>query len=186
MARHIEPALMPGDTFNDQSGEVLGAWDNHDFDTPLERLADHAGISQDQAALALAWMRNEQAESVIENAAEMLGRLFEKLVPHDSRTSKLSLSTCGMRLIAARILMNRDGTITLTEWASRAGISKQILSWHIGQLESVVGLHWLAGKKAETTEVYAESARARWAALSPEQRRARRAGKKAANSPSNI
>lgn len=182
MARHIEPALMPGDTFNDQSGEVLGAWDNHDFDTPLERLADHAGISQDQAALALAWMRNEQAESVLECAAEMLGRLFDKLIPR----SKISIPFCGLRLLAARILMNRTGTDTLTEWAARAGCSKQILSWHISQLESVAHLHWLGGKKSETTEVYAAATRARWAALTPEERRQRRAGKKAANSPSNI
>lgn len=180
MAHHIEPALLPGYLVHEADGEeTLGIWDDHtQGDTPQQRLADHAGIRLDQAARALTWFNGEEREAVFEAAAEMLGRLFDRLIPYKVNTENLKLETCGLRLIAARVLLNRDGSETLTHWAERAGCSKQILSWHIKTLEAGIGVHWLGGKRFEARAVYAENARARWAALSPEQRRQRRAGYK--------
>jgi len=180
MARHIEPALLRGEVFNEGDSEVLGAWDNLDFDTPQQRLADHAGIQLDQAARALTWFAGEEREAVFEAAAEMLGRMFDTLIPHKQNSEALKAETCGLRLVAARVLLNRSGGDTLTAWAARLGCSKQLLSWHIKQIEDSVGLHWLGGKRQETRETFAESARSRWAALTPEQRRERRAGYKPA------
>jgi hypothetical protein len=182
MAHHIEPALLPGYLVHEADGEeTLGIWDdNTQGDTPQQRLADHAGIRLDQAARALTWFNGEEREAVFEAAAEMLGRLFDTLIPHKQNTETLKPETCGLRLIAARVLLNRSGGDTLTAWAARLGCSKQLLSWHIKQIEDSVGLHWLGGKRQETRETFAESARARWAALTPEERKARRAGKKAA------
>jgi hypothetical protein len=178
MAHHIEPALLPGEVFNEGDNEVLGAWDSLDgLDGPVERLADHAGINLAQAAKALEWMRGEEQESVFEVAGEMVGKLFDALIPRQSQKSdSIKLTAAGMRLIAARVLMNRDGTETLTEWAARAKCSKQLLSWHLKQIENSTSLHWIGSKRSETREVYAQAARASWAELSKEQRSARRRG----------
>jgi len=181
MARHIEPALLAGEVFNEGDSEVLGEWDNLDgIDTPLERLADAAGIGLEQSAKALEWMRQEEREAVFETAAELVGKMFDALIPRQSQKSdSIKLTAAGMRLIAARVLMNRDGTETLTEWASRAKCSKQLLSWHLKCLEDSTALHWLGGKRAEARAIYSDATRARWAALTPEERKARRAGKAA-------
>jgi AraC-like DNA-binding protein len=185
MAHHIEPALLRGEVFDEGDNEVLGTWDSLDgIDGPLERLADHAGIDLDQAARAMDWMREQEQESVFEVAGEMVGKMFDAIIPRQGQKSDaIKLSSVGMRTIAARVLMNRDGTETLTEWASRAGCSKQLLSWHLKQIEDSTRLHWLGGKRTETRATYAESARARWAALTPEERKARRAGYKADTPP---
>jgi hypothetical protein len=182
MGHHIEPALLPGHLVHEITGEeTIGVYDDHTAaDTPIQRLADHAGINIKQAEAVMGWFQLEEKDAVIEAAAEMLGRLFDRLIPYKANTENLKLETCGLRLIAARVLLNRDGNETLTGWAERAGCSKQILSWHIKCLEDSVGLHWLGGKRFEARAAYAESARARWAALTPEERRQRRAGYKPA------
>lgn len=181
MGHRIEPGLLPGELVRENNGETLGQWDDHaGIDTPLERLADHAGIDLEQAAAALEWFRAEEREAVLESAAELLGKLFAQLVPQSER---LKLETLGLRFIAAKVMLNRAGTTTLTEWAELAGCSKQILSWHIKQLESVTSLHWLGGKRFETRAVYSKATRERWAALTPEERRKRRAGKAAQSAP---
>jgi hypothetical protein len=77
-------------------------------------------------------------------------------------------------------MLNRDGTTTLSDWAQKVGASKQLLSWHLKSLEDSTSLHWIGGKRFEARAVYSQATRERWAALTPEERIARRAGKKAA------
>lgn len=182
---NIEPALCRGEVFKENDNQVLGAWDNLDgIDTPLERLADHAGISLEQSAAALDWMRSEDRESVFEAAAELVGKMFDALIPRrNPKSNFIKVSSAGLRLIAARVMLNRDGSQSLTQWAARARVSKQLLSAHLKVLERKTELHWLGGKRAECSATYAESARSRWAALSPEERKARRAGKAAQVEP---
>jgi DNA-binding MarR family transcriptional regulator len=177
---HIEPALVRGELYRDFEGnDILGAKDDFEgIDTPVERLADHAGIDLAQAALALDFARRECREDVFETAAELVGKLFAEILPSNKRSDKIRLDVVGIRTLAIRILCNRGGTETLTEWAERADISKQLLSHHLKSIEDSAGLHWLGGKRFEARAIYSESARQRWAALSPEERKARRAGKK--------
>jgi hypothetical protein len=94
----------------------------------------------------------------------------------------MKLETLGLRLLAAKILLNRSGSTSLTEWASRVECSKQLLSWHLKQLEDSTDLHWLGGKKYETRATYSKATKARWAKLSPAERIARHHGKQAAQS----
>lgn len=182
MAQRIEPGLLAGGYgFEEELGQVPTYEDDLDFDTPIQRLADHAGINLEQSSRALDWFRAEEKESVFEAAAEMVGKLFDSLIPRKNRKSDaVKLSSVGMRLIAARVLMNRDGSQSLTEWASRAKCSKQLLCWHLKQIEDSTNLHWLGGKRFETRAIYSESARARWAALTPEERKVRRRGAQSA------
>ena len=182
MGAHIEPALLAGELVFDDNGETLGQWDDHTgIDTPLERLADHAGIDLEQSAAALAWMRQQQREDVFEEAAELVGKMFDALIPRRPKSENLpKLETLGLKLLAARIMLNRDGTTTLSDWAQKVGVSKQLLSWHLKSLEDSTQLHWIGGKRFEARAVYSQATRERWAALTPEERKARRAGKQAA------
>lgn len=177
MAHHIEPALLTGETFNDESGEVLGAWDNHDnLDTPIQRLADHAGIRLDQAEAALEWMKSEDRISEFEIAGAILGRLFGLIIPAEGR---IRLDLIGQKFVAVHFLLNRNGTATLTGIAERSGVSKQLLDHHLNTLGRKLGFHGVGQKLESTREAYAEAQRAVWARLTPEERKARRAGKKA-------
>jgi hypothetical protein len=177
---HIEPALVRGELYRDFEGnDILGAKDDFEgIDTPVERLADHCGIDLDQAALALDFARRECREDALETAAELIGKILAELLPSNKRSDKIRLDVVGIRALSLRIILNRDGTTSLTQWAERADTSKQLLSWHIKQLEALVGVHWLAGKRPETSAIYSEATRQRWAALTPEERKARRKGKK--------
>jgi hypothetical protein len=90
MAPHIEPALLAGELVFDDNGETLGQWDDHTgIDTPLERLADHAGIDLEQSAAALDWMRQQQREDVFEEAAELVGKMFDALIPRRPKSENL-------------------------------------------------------------------------------------------------
>jgi hypothetical protein len=177
---HIEASLVRGTLHHDSEGrEYLADCDDHSgLDSPVEMLADHAGINLEQAALALDFARRECREDVFEAAAELVGRLFAEILPSNKRSDKIRLDVVGIRTLAIRVLCNRGGTETLTEWAERADISKQLLSHHLKTIEDSAGLHWLGGKRFEARAIYSESARQRWAALTPEERKARRAGKK--------
>jgi hypothetical protein len=79
----------------------------------------------------------------------------------------------GVRAIALRWLL-RPESENMTALAARVGISKQLLSHHILEMERITGLHASAQKAPQTREVYAEAARQRWKDLDAQQRRARR------------
>ena len=117
-----------------------------------------------------------EQESPIDLAADMLAKILASIVPAEG---KIDLALVGQKFVALHFLMNRNGTATLTAIASRAGVSKQLLDHHVHKIGDKLGFHGANQKRAECRAVYAESARERWAALTPEQRRARRRGKAA-------
>jgi hypothetical protein len=55
-------------------------------------------------------------------------------------------------------------------------MSKQLLDFHTRRLEDALGFHGIGQKRESARAIYSESARQRWAALTPEQRVARRHG----------
>jgi hypothetical protein len=117
-----------------------------------------------------------EQETPLEIAADMLAKLLAEIVPAQG---PINLSLIGQKILAVTFLMNRNGTATLTAIAGRAGVSKQLLDHHVNKIGDKLGFHGANQKRAECRAVYAESARERWAALTPEQRRARRRGKAA-------
>lgn len=179
MAHHIEPALLPGHLVHEITGEeTIGIYDDHtQGDTPIQRLADHAGINIEQAEAALQWMKSEDRISEFEIAGAILGRLFGLIIPPEGR---LRLDLIGQKFLAVHFLLNRNGTATMTGIAERAGVSKQLLDHHLNTLGRKLGFHGVGQKLESTRETYAEAQRAVWAKLTPEERKARRAGKKAA------
>ena len=179
MAHQIEPALLPGHLVHEITGEeTIGIFDDHaQGDTPIQRLADHAGIDLKQAQAVMAWFRLEEKDAVIEAAAEMLGRLFGLIIPPEGR---IRLDLIGQKFVAMHFLMNRSGTATLTGIAERSGVSKQLLDHHVNALGRKFGFHGVGQKREGTREAYAEAQREIWARLTPEERKARRAGKAAA------
>lgn len=181
MGHHIEPALLPGLLVYEITGEeTIGIYDDHTTaDTPLERLADHAGINIKQAEAVMAWMKSEGRISEFEIAGAILGRLFGLIIPPKGN---IRLDLIGQKFVAMHFLMNRSGTATLTGIAERAGVSKQLLDHHVNALGRKFGFHGVGQKREGAREAYASVQREVWARLSPEERKARRAGKAAQSS----
>jgi hypothetical protein len=143
-----------------------------DTDTDAEKLADHARISVRGAEAALEWMRSRDQEETFRVAGDVLARLFAEIVPLGG---KINAEIVGLRFIATTFLLNRGGE-SLTSLATRSGCSKQLLSHHAFFVGDRVGFHGFAQKSHQAREVYSETARQSWSALTPEERRARRRG----------
>jgi hypothetical protein len=115
-------------------------------------------------------------ETPLEIAADMLAKILASIVPVEG---KIDLALVGQKIVAVYFLMNRNGGATLTATAGRAGVSKQLLDHHVNKLGRELNFHGQNQKRAECRATYSQAARERWAALTPEQRRARRRGKAA-------
>ena len=120
-----------------------------------------------------------EQESPIDLAADMLAKITAEIIPAEG---PIHLELIGAKFVALHFLLNRNGTATMTGIAERAGISKQLLSHHANRLGEKLRFHGQNQKRAECRATYAQAARERWAALTPEQRIARRHGKQAAQS----
>jgi hypothetical protein len=147
-------------------------------DADVDSLRDFADLSHKQAANVMLWLemrRHEKGDEIKEVAADRLAKFFSHLLPK-APAIKINLQILGLRVLGARYLLNKDG-MTLTELAKRAGVSKQLLDHHARKVETELDFHGWAQKSTASRAVYSEACRARWAALSPEERKARRAGK---------
>jgi hypothetical protein len=150
--------------------ELIDTLDTDQFDKPEELLAEAANISIHQAEAALEWMREQDESQHDHDLADTILRVLAILIP---ASNTLNGFLIGVRAIALRWLL-RPESENMTALAARVGISKQLLSHHILEMERITGLHAAAQKAPQTREVYAEAARQRWKDLDAQQRRARR------------
>ena len=144
--------------------------------TDFEQLRE-LGLSAAKAEAVLQWISRRQAAEINALAADRLARFFTLLIPPTSQ-HKINISLLGVRALAAHFLMNRNGTSTMTAMAERAKMSKQLLDHHVRAVGDALHFHGFGLKKESTRAVYSEAAKARWAALTPEERLARRHGQK--------
>ena len=172
----IDIALVAGGAGreNDERVPTIGA--------EIPEATDHdqlreLGLSAKQAQAVLAWIDRRNADEVNALAADRLARFFSLLLPATT-AHKINISLLGVRALAAHFLMNRNGTSTMTAMAERAKMSKQLLDHHVRAVGDALHFHGFGLKKESTRATYSEAAKARWAALTPEQRLARRHGVK--------
>lgn len=135
------------------------------------------GLSAAKAEAVLKWISRRNADEVNALAADRLARFFSLLLP-STTGHKINTSLLGVRALAGLFLMNRSGNTTLTALAERAGMSKQLLDFHVRRLGDALSFHGFGLKRESTRATYSEATRARWAALTAEERIARRHGAK--------
>ena len=148
-------------------------------DADADWLREFADLTEKQAADVLLWIeirRHQKGDEIEASAADRLAKFFANLLPKPPAV-KINPQLLGLRVLAASYLLNRNGNVTMTELASRAGVSKQLLDHHVRKVEGELDFHGWGQKSIASREAYSEATKARWAALSPEERKARRAGK---------
>jgi hypothetical protein len=150
-----------------------------DIDTPEEILAEEVGTTPQVVRQMLAWLREQRQDATTKIESDTLARAFAVAVP---KTGKLNTELIGTRFLALYWLLNSSGE-SLTKLAQRAEISKQLLDWHANKLGRALNFHGYQQKAAASRKNYADAARARWSALSPDERRQRRAGTGKAPAP---
>jgi hypothetical protein len=144
-----------------------------EIDTPEEILADELGTTPKIVRSMLAWLREHQIAGKTQEQADTLAKAFAIAVP---RKGKIDLSLVGLRFLGLFWLLNSSGE-SLTDLAKRAQVSKQLLDWHANKLGRELNFHGWQQKASTTRAAYSEGTRQRWAELTPEERRQRRAGK---------
>jgi hypothetical protein len=144
-----------------------------EIDTPEEILADELGTTPKIVRAMLAWLREHQSAGKTQEQADTLAKAFAIAVP---RKGKIDLSLVGLRFLALYWLLNSSGE-SVTDLAKRAHVSKQLLDWHANKLGRALNFHGWQQKAKATRATYSEGTRQRWAELTPEERRQRRAGK---------
>ena len=163
-AHHADPHYWP-----DVASEI---------DTPEEILADELGTTPHLVRAMLDWLRKHQANLKTADQADTLAKAFAIAIPkkRDGRKDKIDLQLVGLRFLALYWLLNSTGE-SLTDLAKRAKVSKQLLDWHANKLGRALNFHGWQQKATASRATYSANARKRWAELSPEERRQRRAGK---------
>jgi hypothetical protein len=144
-----------------------------EIDTPEEILADELGTTPKVVRAMLAWLREHQSAGKTQEQADTLAKAFAIAVP---RKGKIDLSLVGLRFLGLFWLLNSSGE-SVTDLAKRAHVSKQLLDWHANKLGRALNFHGWQQKAKATRATYSEGTRQRWAELTPEERRQRRAGK---------
>lgn len=156
-----------------------------EIDTEEEILAEEIGVTPALAAQMLDWVRRNKREDDLRNEADMLAKVFSTAIPPKKKT--VSVQLIGLRFLALYWLLNSTGE-SLTELASRSKlsvkrpsqstrVSKQILDYHANELGSLLNFHGYQQKAKGSSNAYSQAQRSIYANLTPEQRRARRAGK---------
>lgn len=144
------------------------------FDDDLEgEVADSLGFTLEQARAAIAFFNSRQAEDVYSSAADLLSKCLTALFP----PTITKISRVGLRAVALGLLVNRASDSTLSATAARYGVSKQLLSWYLLKISDDLEMHSIHSKSEHAREAYALATAARWAALSPSERKQRRTGK---------
>ena len=163
----------------DDNNEASEAVYQPEIDTDADHLAEAANLTAEQAEAALVWMRERYEQDIQHAAGDALSRLLAAIIPAEGR---ISPQIVGMRVLSVPFLLNRIGNETLTSLAARCGVSKQLLNFHSIAVADKLGFHGFAQKRTEARASYAEAQRQSWSRLTPEQRKARRAGKNNAQS----
>jgi hypothetical protein len=148
-------------------------------DDDADWLRDFADLTKKQAEDVLLWFemrRHEKAGEIEASAADRLAKFFAHLLPKPP-AYRINPQLLGLRVLGASYLLNRNGNVTMTELAKRAGVSKQVLDHHVRMIETELNFHGWTQKSVAARGIYSEACRARWALLSPEERKIRRAGK---------
>ena len=176
---YADPTLTAHGIGHENGRQVAIGLPEEPADADADWLMDFANLSKRQADDVLLWFemrRHEKGDEIKESAADRLAKFFAHLLPK-APAIKINLKILGLRVLGARYLLNRDG-MTLTELAKRAEVSKQLLDHHVRMVETELDFHGWGQKSIASREAYSEATKARWAALTPEERKARRAGNK--------
>jgi hypothetical protein len=148
------------------------------IDSETEELAEHCCISLRAAGEALEWFKTREREEIHRYAGDLVKRIFSELIP---LSGAIKPNVIGLRILGLDFLLNRRAE-TLTALAQRCGSSKQLLDHHVHWIGDRLNFHGFAQKRTEARATYAAAQRESWARLTPEERKARRAGKNAAQS----
>jgi hypothetical protein len=162
-----------GTGFDGEGSALVGFFDFDSIEGEPGSLADAAGISLEAAAAAIKWLNARDRANHLAIAADFLSRVFSQIIPE---SGPIHLDLLGTKILSLYFLLGRGGG--LTALASRSGKSKQLLSHHARLIEDLLVYHGAQQKRVTSRETYAAAARNSWAALSPEERRLRRAGYK--------
>jgi hypothetical protein len=163
----------------DDNNDAIAVTYQPDLDTDADHLAEAANITTAQAEAALVWLGKHYEQEIRHAAGDILARLITTIVPCKGR---ISLQVVALRFIACTFLLNRIGNESLTALAGRCGVSKQLLDFHAITVADRLGFHGFAQKRSEARAVYSQVQRESWSRLTPEERKARRAGKNNAQS----
>ena len=177
---HADPTLTSHGVAFEDGRQVAVVLPEATAEDDVDWLMDFADLTKKQAQDVLLWIemrRHERGDEVKESAADRLARFFSHLLPKPPAV-KINPQLLGLRVLAAAYLLNRNGNLTMTELASRAGVSKQLLDHHVRKVEGELDFHGWGQKSIASREAYSEATKARWAALTPEERKARRRGNK--------
>ena len=177
---YADPTLTAHGIGHENGRQVAVVLPEPTADDDTDWLMDFAGLSHKQAADVMLWLemrRHERGDENKESAADRLAKFFSHLLPKPPAV-KINPQLLGLRVLGASYLLNRNGNLTMTELAKRAGVSKQLLDHHVRMVETELDFHGWGQKSIASREAYSEATKARWAALTPEERKARRAGNK--------
>ena len=177
---HADPTLTAHGVGHENGIQVALAMPQEPAEADADWLMDFAGLSHKQAADVMLWLemrRHEKGDEIEASAADRLAKFFALLLPKPPAV-KINPQILGLRVLGVFYLLNRNGNTTLTTLASRAGVSKQVLDHHARRVESELNFHGWGQKSIASRASYSNHAKERWAALSPEQRKARRHGQK--------
>ena len=177
---YADPTLTAHGIGHENGRQVAVVLPEPTADDDTDWLMDFAGLSHKQAADVMLWLemrRHEKGDEIEASAADRLAKFFALLLPKPPAV-KINPQILGLRVLGVFYLLNRNGNTTLTTLASRAGVSKQVLDHHARRVESELNFHGWGQKSIASRASYSNHAKERWAALSPEQRKARRHGQK--------
>jgi len=168
----------------DDDSEACEAVYQPEIDTDTDHLAEAASITLAQAEAALAWMRERDREEIRHAAGDFVARLIAEIVPPEG---KIHLQVVALRFVACTFLLNRIGNESLTALAGRCGVSKQLLDFNAIRVADRLGFHGFSQKRIGARASFSEAQRLAWSRLTPEERKARRAGKSnAQDAPHNL
>ena len=145
------------------------------IDTEAEELAEACRISLRAANEVLEWFKHRERDEIHRHASDLLKRFISEVVPLEGR---IKPQVVGLRVLGLDFLLNRRAE-TLTALAERAGTSKQLLDHHTHWVGDKFAFRGFAQKSQQARAAFAEAQRQSWGKLSPEERKARRAGKSA-------
>lgn len=159
-----------------------------EIDSEEEILAEEIGVTPAIAARMLEWVRAHRKDEKMRGDADMLAKVFSTAIPPKKT---VSVQLVGLRFLALYWLLNSSGE-SLTALAARSKltlkrpgsgniVSKQILDYHANHLGALLNFHGYQQKAKGSSAAYSQAQRSIYAALTPEERRARRAG--AGNKP---
>lgn len=161
--------------FDDSNDHTLVCeLDFDSLDSTEERLAEAAGISITAASRALQWMKEQGEVDHDHDVSDTILRVLQLIRPSGTP----NFFTTGIRAEALRWLIRADG-VSLTQLAAEGGISKQLLSHHVRDLEDSTGIHSAAQKSPHAIESYRQAALESWERTAD--RVARRNGKRSAS-----